>query len=307
MWPGRRALPLSFAALLSAGLAFAPRARAQGSRADAFFQEGVKLLEAGRTHEACVLFEQSLRLDPAPGTLQNLAICHEEEGRTATAHAEFEELARQAAADGQKAREALGRQRAAALARRLSQVEFRFAADANVAEIGVDDARLDRAAWKTPLALDPGPHTLTFGAPGKRAVARSITVSSAPGTTPVDVPQLEDAGTPPVPLRTLGLVVGGAGIAGIALGSVFGGLTFSKKAESDAHCMGKFCDDQGVAAMSTAYRYATASTALFVLGLAATGTGTFLFVWGGRPPSAGLRVSPQVSASAAGLRFDGAF
>jgi hypothetical protein len=297
-------------ALLSVGLAFAGAAEAQGSRADALFQEGVKLLEAGRTHEACGLFEQSMKLDPAPGTLQNLAICHEEEGRTATAHAEFEQLARQSAADGQKAREALARQRAAALLKRLSQVELRFGADANVAEIAVDDAPLDRGAWRAPLALDPGPHKLSFGAPGKAAVARSITVGSVPGTTPVDVPLLSDGGLPGTsgpPLRTLGLAIGGVGLAAIVVGSVFGGLTFAKKAESDAHCMGMFCDDQGVSAMSTAYRYATASTALITIGLAATGAGTFLFVWSGRQPAAGLRVTPQLSASSAGLRLGGAF
>src|SRR5579871_1156987 len=116
-------LTLVPAILLSAAGAVA-KADSKGSEADTLFEEGVKLLEAHRTHEACVLLERSLKIDPAPGTLQNLAICHEEEGKTGRAYAEFVQLAEEAARTGQRAREALGRQRAMALVARLARLDL---------------------------------------------------------------------------------------------------------------------------------------------------------------------------------------
>src|SRR4051794_23814576 len=115
----RRTAPAG--ALLVASLGLASGARAGGSAADAQFQEGLKLFDAGRTHEACERFEASLRLDPALGTLQNLATCHEQEGRTARAFAEYEELATRAGQAKQAVRETFGRQHAAALGKKLSR------------------------------------------------------------------------------------------------------------------------------------------------------------------------------------------
>jgi hypothetical protein len=299
----RRAAPA--AALLLATLLVAQRARSQNPAADALFTEGLKLFDAGRTHEACERFEQSYRLDPALGTLQNLATCHEQDGRTARAHAEFNELAERAnkAGLGQKAREILGRQRAAALEKKLSKIELHVGAGANVEEIRVDDAPLDRSLWQAPLALDPGPHTLVFRAAGKLEATQTVSVSVTPGVVPVEVPRLADPAKPPppprpgFPLRTVGLIVGGAGAVGLVLGGVFGGLTFAQKGAAAAHCTGMYCDAQGLSLQGSAHGFAAASTATFVIGLAAAGTGAFLFVWGGRGNRTAVRVGPAMGGA----------
>src|SRR6185312_2472707 len=142
--------PRTAAVVVLAGLLTARGARAEGGNADALFQEGLKLFDAGRTHEACERFEQSYRLDAALGTLQNLATCHEQEGRTARAYAEFEDLAEKAnrAGAGQKARELLGRGRAAALAKKLSRIELHLGPGANVEEIRVADPVVERPLWQ---------------------------------------------------------------------------------------------------------------------------------------------------------------
>ncbi len=307
----RRAAPA--AALGLSILALGPGARAAGEGADALFDQGLKLFDAGRTHEACERFEASLKLDPAMGTLQNLATCHEQEGRTARAHAEFTELADRAAKAGvgQKARELLGRQRAAALVKKLSKVELRLGADANVAEIRVDDAPLDRALWSAPVALDPGPHTLLFSAPGKVAVTRPVNVSANPGVEPLDVPRLADVALPPPPprpaspWRPVSLALGGAGVVSLVLTAVFGGLTFADKSAAEPHCMGKFCDAQGLSSDDAAHRYATASTATLVIGLAAVGSGAFLWFWTGQKLRTGVGAMPAVGGAGGGFRVDG--
>src|SRR4051812_33228673 len=72
------------AVLLAA--AFAPTtARAQGSAAEALFNEGRKALAAGDLETACARLRASDKLDPAPGTKANLAECEEKRGRVATA------------------------------------------------------------------------------------------------------------------------------------------------------------------------------------------------------------------------------
>src|SRR4051812_5694810 len=69
--------------------------------ADALFEQGKRLLASGETDTACAALAESQRLAPRPGTLLNLALCHEAQGRTATAAGEFrraESFAREAGA-----------------------------------------------------------------------------------------------------------------------------------------------------------------------------------------------------------------
>jgi serine/threonine-protein kinase len=117
----------------------------------------------------------------------------------------------------------------------------------------------------------------------------------------VTVPHLEGFAPPPpptgIPLRTLAYAIGGAGVVGVFLGSVFGGLTFAKKGAAGPHCSGMYCDAQGLSLQNAAHAYATASTTAFVLGLAAGSAGAFLFVWGGPERRLTLGVTPPLSAS----------
>src|SRR5687768_5276645 len=53
--------------------------------ADALFREGREAMKAGDLLIACEKLKESQRLDPAPGTLLNLAECEEKRGRLAIA------------------------------------------------------------------------------------------------------------------------------------------------------------------------------------------------------------------------------
>src|SRR5580704_6931738 len=62
--------------------------------AEVLFRQAREKIVAGDYGGACPLFKESLRLDPAPGTLLNLAECEERIGRLASAWEHFERLER---------------------------------------------------------------------------------------------------------------------------------------------------------------------------------------------------------------------
>src|SRR6186713_2867899 len=110
-----------FIAFTAAALGFASPAFAGDKvAAESLFADGRRLLAQGKFAEACPKFAESQRLDPAIGTLLNLADCYEKVGRTASAWAAFREAAALSHHGGDAKREAVAKERAAALEAQLS-------------------------------------------------------------------------------------------------------------------------------------------------------------------------------------------
>src|SRR3954469_8263227 len=111
--------------LVAVGVLLAAPVRAEPTSSDKAAAEGLfsdarRLMVAGKFQEACPKLEASQRLDPAVGTVLNLADCYERSGRTASAWMEFLEAASAARQSGSADREAEARGRASALESRLS-------------------------------------------------------------------------------------------------------------------------------------------------------------------------------------------
>src|SRR5690349_10947186 len=100
------ALSLACVTTLATARALAEPTAAERSLAAALFDQGRTLMGEGKVDEACVKLAESQRLDPGGGTLLNLALCHEKQGKIATAWTEFREARATAKKDNRPDREA---------------------------------------------------------------------------------------------------------------------------------------------------------------------------------------------------------
>src|SRR6185436_15146558 len=146
--------------LITAVLGLPSRAGAQARDAaagEALFQEGRRLMKAGDFTAACPKLEESLRLDPALGTLVNLASCEEQVGHTATAWQHWRAAADQLPSSDKRRATAVAR--AGALEKVLPRLTIALGADVSPdAEVKRDGVRLGRASLGLPLPVDPGRH-----------------------------------------------------------------------------------------------------------------------------------------------------
>src|SRR5258708_20703944 len=136
------------------------------ARADALFNEGQQLVSAGQTAAACEKLEESQREDPKLGRLLNVAYCHEQLDKIATAWSEYNQAVAVALQSHQAEREAFARGRAKELASKLSFVRLDLRPGAEITQVLVDGRPVQRDQWAVPFPIDPGSHELSFGAPG---------------------------------------------------------------------------------------------------------------------------------------------
>ena len=182
------------------------RARAQDGKvltsserqaAQALFDEGRTLMQVARFSEACPRFAQSQRIDPGGGTLLNLALCHEKEGKISSAWGEFHEALAGARHDRRRDREQLAQERIDVLTPKLPRLSVEVPSPPVGLEIKIDHAPLAKDAWGVPTPLDPGVHTLQAQAPGKALWLRQITLRE--GETQHASIFLEQSGAAAVP------------------------------------------------------------------------------------------------------------
>src|SRR5262249_26294895 len=158
--------------------------------AEALFKDGKRLMKLGNFQEACPKLDESQRLDPGMGTLFNLAECNERIGKTATAWAQYLEVASQAKAAGQAAREKVARQRAAVPESKGPKLTIlvRGTSPPPQLEVRREGEPVGRAQWSTAVPVDPGLHRVTASAPGKKDWDTTVRVPPMPGAVAIEVP-----------------------------------------------------------------------------------------------------------------------
>src|SRR5689334_3318487 len=149
--------------------AIAEPTAADKSLATQLFKEGRNLVDQGHVPEGCRKLEESQRLDPGGGTLLNVALCHEKEGRTATAWAEFTEALGLAKKDDRPQRIELAQSHITAIEPTLSHLVIQVPATSDLPDLEIkrDGSVIRRAAWGTAMPVDPGEHMIEAAAQGK--------------------------------------------------------------------------------------------------------------------------------------------
>jgi hypothetical protein len=164
--------------------------------AEVLFQEGRRLMKDGRFQDAVDKLTESLRLDPAVGTLANLAGCQEELGRTASAWQHWRQAADQMSSRDPRRKQALAR--AAQLEKVLPRLQIDVPPE-SVVEISVDrdGVTLGQASFGLALAVDPGHHVVRVWAPEREPRRWDLVV--AEGETRVLAVEPGPALPPPAP------------------------------------------------------------------------------------------------------------
>jgi hypothetical protein len=299
------------------------------------YNQGKELLDAGKTAEACQAFESAKRLDfTAINLILRLGDCYERLGRTASAYSQYQQAASLAAA-AKDARRSTAEERVAAVEPHLARVVVALSPGAAGVTVRRNGEIIARESLGKPEPVDPGRYTFEAVSPGKTtwSQAREIVGGGAitidvPALAPIASSALPVAPTPPEtassPRRAIGLALGGVGLVGLGVGTVFGVKALSNLAASKAngHCdADSFCDDVGFQLRRDAQDDATVSTVTLALGAGAAVAGLVLWITApssARAPAKGLTSAPRsalstvrVSASAdahgAGFTLRGAF
>ena len=174
---------------LAAGLAASSPSLAQD--ADALLKEGTTLMGEGKLAEACPKLEESQRVAPSAATLLELASCHEKQGKIATAWQEFIDAEAEARKAGNKRLQANAKARSARLELRIPRLTLKVAPAVEGLELKIDGAPVHRSSFNQPSPIDPGAHTITASAPGKKPWERAASLKQGERKT-VTIPALED-------------------------------------------------------------------------------------------------------------------
>lgn len=269
---------------LGAAPAAAQTNTAQKATAEAYFDDALRLMQAGDFAAACSKLEASQRLDPAVGTLLYLGECYERRGRTASAWVTFREAEALARATSQPQRAEMARARVDKLQSSLARLTVEVSPEARAIpglRILCGTVPIDPTLPSAPVPVDPGELVVEASAPGYTPLSRAVTVPAG-GKVSVSIPALSKqagpaeamvpttpaataspltpataagstplpAQPPPAPARTeqpslvLPLTLGAVGVVGLGLGTFFGVRAIGKASDANDVCPNQQCREE---------------------------------------------------------------
>ncbi len=338
----KRLLSLAvIAALLAlpAGASAEPSALDRAA-AETLFQDAMKLMAAQDYTTACPKLEESQRVDPGMAKQFRLAECYEATGRTASAWANFVDVADAAIFAGKEDREKVARERAANLTPKLSHATIVITTpDLAGLEVRRGDTKIGKAQWGSATPVDPGTYSVTASAPGKTTWTGDLTVGADAASVSLTVPALEDVPNEVAPAttqssdeavlakvraeseriekeraeelsrvqakstRTLGVVFAVLGGATAITGGVLAGVAKANYDSAGANCQGNLCNQSGYDTTTNARNLANTGTVFILVGsgLAAVGLAFVIFTPSKSPARARAGLGPR------GFLLEGSF
>jgi hypothetical protein len=276
------------------------RAQDSAAAAESLFNDAREAMAKKNFNQACAKFQESNRLDPAVGTLFNLANCEEQRGRLATAWTLFQQVIGKLAPGDPRL--PIATDRSGALDARVPRLTIRARHEMPAGTVvNVAGLSLGAAALGSPLALNPGVYRISVFPPGKPVQLFSVTLAegdaaeiSVPADLSGGLPALANSSAGPGPARDsrttgedardnakmLAYVSGGVGAAALAVGIISGLIGLHKESIGDANCSDKTrtCSQTGYDANQSAGSLATVSTIGFAAGIVGIGLGSYFWL-----------------------------
>jgi hypothetical protein len=320
----RSASRCGFAAILCVGVAGLPAsaAWAQGappraapgpadeavSQASAHFARGVKLYQEDDFRAALIEFNRAYELAPRWPVLYNVGQSYYQLRDYPAALGTLEKYVREG-------RDQIAPDRRAQVDREIAELRGRVAhvtvvSNVEGVAVALDDAPLGKASPREPLLVGAGRHTLSASHSGFVTATKVVDIAGGDALT-VRLDLAPEAPPPPAAAAHespsyAGAIVGGiTGVAGIAVGAVFGVLTLNTKSALDSEChTGKVCPSSAQNDIDAYTRNGTLSGIGFGVGIVALALGTYSFFHERAkeaPASAGVQVTPWMAPGGAGV------
>jgi hypothetical protein len=281
--------------------------------AEALFKEGVAAKAAGNEIAACARFRASLDKNRnAVGTILNVALCDEDEGKIGSAHKLFTEAADRAREQHLDEHLKAAEEHREKLAVDVPRLTVAFAELAPETKLVVAGEVIDTRN-ASDLEVDPGPVKIVASAPGRVPFETTVTFARRDHKA-VAIPALgfpvEDKGR-----ATLGKVITIAGGAATLVGAGIGLYASHRyNAEfSNGDCVMKdaahpMCNPNGYAKTQSASTLGWVGTTVGVAGVVAIGVGVTLWLTAPHHEQAKpLAIIPTVSPDQLGFTAVGRF
>lgn len=332
----------AISALVVAASLHALPAAAQRAEANFLFDEGRAAMARRDFAAAVSKLEQSQQLDPAVGTLLNLAECYASLGRSASAWSAYRDASSLAATTRQLERERYAARKAQELEPQLSRLVVSIKPPARVPGLTLtrNGVLLPEGLWGAALPVDPGAQHLEAKAPGYQTWKLDVDVTAGAGSKQVEVSELvaEPAAPPatnPAPVAAPPVLVPAPapaavpqdrvaappphsllpalGWVGVAAGAVsFGAGVFwfadGRSKISDANCPDQICvrgvGDKSLHDTGRSHEKLGVGFGIAGAALAGAGVGLLLLAPPARSPTS-FRIRLRLAAS--GLEVRGAF
>ncbi len=315
--------------LVQAGVARA-QTGSDAAIAQSLFDEGRKLMNEKKYAEACPRLERSYKLDAAAGTLLNLAVCHENVGKTASALNEFRDSVAMAKRENRNDRVAFAQKHIDALKGRICTLTVNQAGHESGLEWKIDGIKVGSESLGIALPIDRGSHTVEATAPGKIAWKTTIDFEKDSEAKTLEIPALAAAPPPKVEPAVqqqpptlvvekprggvspwIGLTIG-IGVAGFGVMALGGIESLNYWSERKTNCgIGgdpNACNQTGIDADKNARTWAIVADVGLGVGVAgAIATVVVLAVGRGKSKETRVSVTPFVSPSASGFALGGVF
>ena len=287
------------------GVALADPSAADTAAARSLGVEGFKLAAAGNCAEAVDRVARSEALHHAVSVLEKLGECQLKVGKIVDGVESLRRAARERLApDAPPAYIAAQEEAKRALAdatRRLAHVNISVSGPPTSAvSVTIDGTPMATASLNTDWPIDPGDHVIAASAPGFLSATSTVhsveggsnpvalTLKEGPHETPpppaagasaapVAAVPLQPPPPPAASSHTAAYVVGGVGIAGLAVGVAGGLIALGDKSSLSSACHNGACPESSASTLSGGQTAGTVSTVGFIVGGVGLAAGVTLY------------------------------